>query len=356
MSRLDTAYEAIDAFVGPHADDSQLLIRAKCRGLLAGYDARWCDAGYRAIEVEKYYEADLTNPQTMAKSRTFRLGGKIDLVAELNGRTFLIDHKTTSHDILDPNSPYWRQLVIEGQVSHYLLLLWLHGIKVDNAVWDVIKKPGISPKKLSKADRAQVVSLRKYFGYEVSQASIDALIADDRETLELYEYRLAHDCTHERPEAYFQRRAVPRIDAELFEYAQELWGHSKEIMEARKSGRHLRNSGACALYGSFCKFLGLCAGADTIESDRWKHKQQVHNELPIVDSDGRNILTNSRVRCWSTCHRKHFYEYEEGIMKHDDEEREALWFGRLFHLGLNAWWEHGTKKEHYRTSEKANIG
>lgn len=344
-TRLDAAYEAVAEYIGTNPDESQQLIAAKCGGLLAGYDARWRDAGYVPIVVEKYYEADLMNPATNAKSRTFRLGGKVDLIAELNGRSFLFDHKTTSHDITDPNAPYWRQLAIEGQVSQYMLLLWLHGIKVDNAVWDVVKKPSISPKKLSKAERAQAASLGEYFGGKLSAASQTAMATDERETLEMYELRLAHDCTVERPEYYFQRRAVPRMESELLEYAEELWSHSQDLIETRRNGRHVRNSGACMLYGAPCRYLGVCSGHDTIDSDKWRRKTQVHTEIPIVEGDGRNILTNSRVRCWQTCRRKHQLDYELGVERIDEEEREALFFGSCIHAGLNAWWSHNMEPE-----------
>jgi len=145
---LAKALKAIDAFQSP-GDESSLLVMAKCRALMRGYHARWKDAGYVATSVEQVYTSPLFNPATQSQSRSFSIAGKIDCMAEQNGRTFLIDHKTTSQDITDPNAPYWRQLAIEGQVNHYFLLQWLHGAKPDGAVWDVIRKPSISPKKLS---------------------------------------------------------------------------------------------------------------------------------------------------------------------------------------------------------------
>jgi CRISPR/Cas system-associated exonuclease Cas4 (RecB family) len=60
-------------------------------------------------------------------------------------------------------------------------------------------------------------------------------------------------------------------------------------------------------------------------------------ELPGIEGDGRNVLTNSRIRCFQTCRRKHFYEYELGVERQDEEEREALYFGNLWHAALEAW-------------------
>lgn len=336
VGRLAAALAALDSAAASMTDDRQRLIAAKCRGLMAGYHERWKDAPYIVDAVERLVISDLWNPETERKSRSFRIGGKLDTTG-YSGRRVLFDHKSTSEDITDPNAPYWRQLVIEGQVSHYMLLEWLNGRKVDEAVWDVMRKPGISPKNVAKADVNFTLSRGLYFGREISRASLDELRETGRENLEMYEARLAHDCTTERPQWYFERRSVPRLDANLHEYATELWGHSQDILHARRESRWPRNSGACMLYGSPCRFLGICSGHDAPDSENWQRKENVHNELPMLEGDGRDVLTNSRIRCFQTCRRKHFYEYELGIERQDEEEREALFFGTLWHLALEAW-------------------
>jgi hypothetical protein len=332
IDQLALALEAIDR----NATDD--LSRAKCRGLVRGYHARWQTAGYVPIAVEQMLTADLRNPETDRTSRTFITAGKLDVQVTLDGKTLLMDHKTSSMDIADPDSPYWRQLAIEGQVSHYMLLGWQNGIKFDGAIWDVVRKPSILPKKLTKAERTAIAATGTYFGSDVSIESRNSVQTEERETPELYEHRLAHDCTTERPNWYFQRRQVPRMDHELLEYAEELWLHGQELIHTRATGRHVRNSGACMLYGSACKFLGICSGYDQPDSDKWQRKPNVHSELPELEGDGKDVLTNSRIRTYQTCKRKHELQYEIGIERYDEEEKEALVFGSLYHLALNAWW------------------
>ncbi len=336
----------------PQLDESTRLIVAKCRALLVGYDRRFSKAEYVPLKIEYVRTANLFNPDTQRQSRSFQLGGVLDVLTERNARRVLFDHKSTSQDITDPDGPFWRQLSIEGQVSHYLLLEWLNGEKVDEAVWDVMRKPSISPKKLSAADRRATVANRKYFDLELSQQSLDSLQLDERETLEMYEARLTHDCSIERPEWYFQRRTVPRLDADIIEYAREVWEHSQEILHVRQTGRHARNSGACMLYGTPCKFLGICSGFDRADSDKWRRKSWVHPEIPPQQGDGRDLLTNSRIRCFQTCRQKHHFEYELGIERVDEEEREALVFGTAWHLCLAGWWSSFLKeREHGYCSE-----
>jgi len=356
MTPLEHAKAAVNSFVGELPDDKAALVAAKCRALLTGYDARWKNAGYVALTVDQFIEADLYNPDTQAKSRTFSIAGVEDLIAEYHGKRIMFDHKTTSQDITDPNATYWRQLVVESQPSHYMLLEWLNGRKCDGAVWDIIRKPSISPKKLSKAEVTQAVANRKYCNVNLSQESLLALQLEGRETNEMYEARLAHDCTKERPDWYFQRRSVPRMDSEILEYARELWEHGQEVLHARNTNRHARNSGACMLYGSPCKFLGICSGHDSPDSDHWAKKTNVHNELPLIEGDGRRILTNSRIRCFQTCRQKQYFEYELGIERLDEEEKESLYFGKLIHVGLAAWWNCFAKEPDNGDSNSESSG
>jgi hypothetical protein len=325
-------------------DTSKRLIAAKCLGLLAGYHARWQESPYLIDAVESVMTADLFNPETGRKSRSFILGGKLDIRAtdKETGAKILFDHKTTSADISDFNAPYWRILSIEGQVSQYMLLEWLHQNKVDFGLWDVVRKPGISPKALSKADAKEVTETGKYFGWTLTDDDKEQFKVDSRETPLMYAARLAHDCTVERPEWYFQRRKTPRLDSEIMEYAQEVWGHGQDILATRQSGRWPRNSGACFTYNSACEYLGLCSGHDNLESGAWTTKHWVHPELPPMDlvtinSRGTEILTNSRIRCFQTCRRKHQLKYELGVEKIDAEEREVLFFGNLWHSAQEAY-------------------
>lgn len=315
--------------------DKEALIAAKCLGLLQGYDERWKNAPYRIDGVEAVLSSPLLNPETQRRSRSFSVYGKIDVRAtEIGtGAKVIFDHKTTSEEISDPNAPYWRQLVIEGQATHYMLLEWLNGNKVDAAIWDVLRKPGISPKGVAKKDVEAVLATRAYFNRDLAPEEMDEFEGQEekRETLTMYAARLAWDCSYERPDWYFARRNVTRLDGEIQEYAQELWEHGQDILAVRSNGRHLRNGGACMLYKTPCKFLGLCSRHDTIDSGAWQERSWVHPELPILPGRGTDILTNSRIRTFQTCRRKHQLQYEIGLEKIDEEEREALFFGNLFH-------------------------
>src|ERR1035438_8670099 len=134
LNPLEAALAAIST--AKPQTERDLLVAAKCIGLMVGYDKRWLEESVATFDVdgiEYFVESDLWNPETNRKSRSFRIAGILDISATRkdNGHRVITDHKTTSDDIEDPAGPYWRQLVVEAQPSHYMLLEWLNGRKVD---------------------------------------------------------------------------------------------------------------------------------------------------------------------------------------------------------------------------------
>lgn len=327
--------QAIDAINAANADP---LLTAKARALMRGYDHRWSGDDWSHVTAEEPFQLPIINPETGAASRTFTHSGKYDgRILSRAQKPWLREAKTTSEDIEEPAASYWKRLAIDSQVSGYVLANWQDGCKLEGTLYDVIRKPGIRPKKIPKAEQAVIVQHGKYHDFEVPhELRMSVSGGQDTECPRLYEMRLARECLTD-PNRYYQRRPIPRLDEELMEYAGELWDVAQTIMEARRLERHYRNSAACVTFNTPCEYLSICSGYDSPDSDRWRRADCVHDELDI-ETDGRSVLTNSRIKCFQTCRRKHYLRYELGIRRVDSEEREALVFGALLHEGLAAWW------------------
>jgi hypothetical protein len=314
------------------------VLAATARGLLRGYHARWCGAAWQTVSVEDEYRLPIINPDTGKPSRTFTHAGKFDGIAEFGSQRFLVEHKTCSEEIEDPDAPYWRRLEIDAQVSGYMLAQWQFGTKLDGTLYDVIRRPGIRPKALTKADRESIIRDGLYCDQEVSEAKRLAVSQNlTTEDADLFELRLTAD-TMQNPARYYQRKTIYRMDAQILEFARELWETADEMRLANLYGRHYRNTGSCMQFNRPCEYLGICSGHDAPDSHKWTRKPHVHEELTSVPGDGRNVLTTSRIQCFRTCRRKEHYRYGLGIKRTDREEAEALYFGSLFHAGLAAWW------------------
>lgn len=339
--RLAAALAALDAHLESNPwrePDSAAVVGAKVRGLMIGYDAHWSDAEWQLDgEPEQVVHLPIVNPETGRASRTFTQAGKFDGIVRGYGKRLLLEHKSASEDIADPAATYWRRLAIDSQVSSYMLKSLQAGDKLDGALYDVIRKPSIRPKRLAKADLAEISTKGTYCGFEVERDEYeDVLRGQGDETPYLYALRVAREALTE-PERYYQRRMIPRLDDDVAEYATELWAIADEIRLARLTGRHFRNSSACMEWGRPCEYLGICSGYDQPDSGNWQRVADVHGELPGV-MDGRDVLTNSRIKAFQRCRRYHFNRYEEGLRRLQDDEAEALYLGTAIHHALAAWW------------------
>jgi len=208
------------------------------KALLSGHFWRYQQDNLEFVAVEQSFEIPLINPDTSAASRTFRLAGKMDGIVRLaDGRLAVLEYKTAGEDI-SPDADYWLRLRCDGQISLYVLAARALGYDVATVLYDVTRKPTI---RLRKA-----------------------------ETPEQYGKRLLKDIG-DRPDYYFQRREVPRLEDELAECRAELWQQAQLILETRRRAARLpdpsrawfRNVGRMTC--GFCEFSALCLGAVRVD-------------------------------------------------------------------------------------------
>jgi len=324
---------------------SDPFLMAMMRGLLGVYDYKWrrATSDLEVLHIEKTFWSPLYNLDTNRRSRKFVLAGKIDKVVKDGNSVVIYDHKTTSSQI-GSDSAYWRTLQIEGQPRQYELLLRANGIKVDRVVWDVVRKPNIRPKKLTKAAHGSVLASGKYFGWAMSNETLSELANGmDRENPEMFEVRV-YETVAEDTSEYLSRKSIPNMREDLYRHNQNMWDMAADVVESRrrheKSGRVSYNPGACLQWGTPCRYLGICEGTDRPDSGNWR-EGPVHPELDVeeIETD-KEILTNSRLKCFQSCRKKHHFKYDMALERNDDAEKEseALYFGTVWHHVMDAWW------------------
>ena len=154
---LDVCLDALAALkVDPY-------IAAKARAFIIGYHHRWvADLDHlEVIAVEVKFEMPLRNPATGRESRTYRVGGKIDVVVRYDGAdprslreagVYVIEHKSSSEEI-GAGSPYWVKLKLDGQVSLYLDgAATLTDEPVKGCIYDVFRRPAQKPSQVPVLD------------------------------------------------------------------------------------------------------------------------------------------------------------------------------------------------------------
>lgn len=248
--RLGAAFAVVPA-------DTHAFDRVRAEEMLRGYDARWAlDAdNYEVLEVEAEFRTDLRNPLTGRASRTFSLGGKIDVVARdlRDGRVLVVEHKTASGDI-GPGSEYWRRLRMDGQVSVYFEGATSKGYDVAGCLYDVLGKPQQKPLQPGKTRK-------------------------EAETPEEYRARVAEAIAAE-PNRYYQRGEVVRLETEMTDALFDVWQTAQQIHEAERAGRAPRNPDACVRYGRTCEFFDVCTGVASLDDPAlFRKSERVHPEL-----------------------------------------------------------------------------
>lgn len=211
--------------------------------------------------VEVYWENDcisVMKPEVefayaIEGTRTFEARGKIDGLATLNdGRTALVEHKTTSESV-DVESAYWTRLRFNPQLCRYVLGARALGVDCDTVIYDVFHKPAISPKDAMKdLDENGIPIVLDASGQRcMKRDGTPKKTADSAkgetyktraETPEEYCERLRADILS-RPEFYFARREVAVTEAQLEAFMLQERMMAGQIVNARANGRDAAKRG-----------------------------------------------------------------------------------------------------------------
>ena len=205
--------------------------RETVAALLVGHFWRYSQDNVAFLAVEQSFEIPLANPDTGAVSRRFVLAGKFDGLVQLaDGRVAVMEYKNVGEDIA-PGGEYWLRTRADGQINQYVLGARAVGHDVSTVLYDATRKP--------------TIRLRQ------------------NETPEQFGERLLADIS-DRPDHYYQRREVPRLEDDLIQFQAELWQQAQHLLEIRRRAERLTDP-ACAyvrnvgrLTCGSCEFAAFC--------------------------------------------------------------------------------------------------
>lgn len=272
--------------------------RVKAEELIRGYHCRWFADATIFLEVEREFATPLINPASGFPSQTYRLGGKIDAIAEVvpghpsrAPGIYVVERKTTSDDI-GLGSDYWRQLRLDAQVSTYFEGAASIGYNVVGCIYDVIRKPSIRPSQVPIRDEDGVKIVLDSSGArvrtkdgkkwrETGDSELGYVLQTRPETPEEYRSRLREDIAS-NPDRYYQRGTVPRLEGELLDAGFDTWQQARLIREGELAERHPRNSDACRRWSRMCDFFDVCTNAASLDDPtRFRKAENPHEELSL---------------------------------------------------------------------------
>lgn len=281
-------------------DDYQASIeQATLAVLVTCYQWRWAHSEITILATEKSFQIPLCNPKTGSASTVFDHAGKLDKSILLeDGRQGLMEHKLLGVDHGD-GSDLRKMLRMDPQITLYLHAERVLGQLAETIIYDVTRKPTIKPSAIPVLDddgfkividqngnRVFLADKLKKNGEITSGKPRQSASKDNKWTLytrpmtpEEWGEKLRSDIG-ERPDFYFSRIEVPRLDDEIEDALQDLWDAQKTIREAQNTGRWFRtvNRNSCP----FCEYFSLCCAkydlADGVP-EGFEHSDNVHPEL-----------------------------------------------------------------------------
>lgn len=265
---------------------------ARAEAMIMGYDARWSSeaAHFEVLGVEERFECDVVNPDTGHASKTWRLGGKLDVRVRdrRDGKVKFIEHKTSSEDV-SPGSVYQRRLRMDGQVSVYFDGCEALGTPAEACIYDVLGKPQQRPSQVPLVDEVGVKIVLDKDGNRVRTARGKYRETGDKEqgfvlqtreeTPDEYRLRIG-EAIVANVDRYYARFEVVRLEQELRDSRFDIWAMGRELRENELAKRAQRNPDACERYGRMCPYFDVCCGQASLEDPvRFRLVEDVHPEL-----------------------------------------------------------------------------
>lgn len=254
--------------------------QARAMALMFGYHLRWQDMTWdgerlEVLAVEVEYRAELINPETGHPSRTWDRGGKIDVLVRGvdTGRVWIVEHKSTGQ-AFGEGSPYRDALVLDSQISHYMVGARALGYDPAGCIYDVLARPDQRPRR---ALAPEAVKWTKPTATKPSRPYAGQVLVD--ESANDFYMRICADIG-DKWEDYYARIHVVRIGNEERRSALNDWHTGVMIQTATRLGMFPQNPDACGRFGSRCSFLDVCKGEASIDDEsRFRKAERAHEEL-----------------------------------------------------------------------------
>jgi len=217
-----------------------------------GYHHRWKGVEYELLANETERIVDIGDDQL------FGIWDK--LIIDNQGRTCIVEHKTTRQNI-DPGSRYWDRLVLNTQIDFYFLLACKLGIKIDYILYDVIRIPQLRPLRATPKNKRQYYKTGDKKGSPRPGTRLKA------ENPSEFKQRLLAYVT-ENVYSMYVRKKLFRTQEDIRRTMDDFESLSIQLEVSNGSGAFPRNPNYCYAFNRECEFLPVCTGQTSIDNEQ----------------------------------------------------------------------------------------
>lgn len=258
----------------------------------------------------------------------------------------LWETKTSSESIAF-GSTFWKKTTLDPQISLYIPALRAIGYDPRGCVYDVLRKPQLKPSDIPILDADGIKIVLDQNGQRVrtkdgkkwrqtGDAELRYVLQSRPETPEEFGARCL-DAIAEKPDYYYARGIVVRLQADEREAAVDVWQTASQMRESRRLNVYPRNPDSCTQYGRECDYLNVCSGVADINNDLL-FKTEVAN-VEIDGSDDLSLLSQSAMRSYRKCQR--MYQLRYVMRRRPNVKAATLSTGSSIHKALQVFRETG---------------
>jgi len=232
---------------------SQLVVDSPVlEATVLGYHHRWKNVKYTLLANETERIVDIGDDQL------FGIWDK--LIIDAQGRTCIVEHKTTRQGI-DPGSRYWDRLVLNTQIDFYFLLAEKLGIKIDYILYDVIRIPQLRPLRATPKNKRQFYKTGDKKGKPRPGTRLKP------ETPKEFKQRLL-DYVVDNVYSMYIRKKIFRTQQDIDRTQTDFHDLAYTMGVCEDIGAYPRNPNYCYAFNRECEFLPVCTGTTDINNEQ----------------------------------------------------------------------------------------
>ena len=239
--------------------------------MMIAYMERYREDDFEIIANEYEFNGAIRNPRTGAESKTFMLAGKVDGVIKTSQGLFLIEHKTTSRLMDDPEDKLWE----DTQVGIYVSYLRDLGYDIIGVIYNELLKCSLIQKKGESEERYQERYADLCAKSKTSQSTAKRQLPESDED---YAVRVREWCQSENR---FQRSVLYLSNKQIDLVRLDIWGMTQQFLDARRRDDWFCNRESCNTFYGDCEYRRYCQSNydDAVRQEMFEVAVTPHTEF-----------------------------------------------------------------------------